>query len=107
MVTTWGAVAATAWITLAAVTPAFAAALTGQITTELAKSTTDFGVALACFFGLTALGSPLSVWLVERLGAASQLGAAAALAGAAMGDPRGPHRRRQDARPGIALLDLG
>jgi hypothetical protein len=58
MVARWGAVAATAVITPAALTPAFAAALIYQVTTELALSSTGFGVAVACFFGLTAAGSP-------------------------------------------------
>ena len=47
-------------------------------------SSAAFGLALACFFGFTALGSSLSAWLVERLGAAPQLAIAAVAAGMSM-----------------------
>ena len=70
---------------MAAVAPAFAAgALAGQISGELRMGTGGFGLALAGFFASTALGSPLSTRLVERIGAGPQLAAAAACAGALM-----------------------
>lgn len=47
-------------------------------------SVAAFGFALACFFGSTAIGSPFSGRIAERLGAAPQLAIAAVLAGSLM-----------------------
>lgn len=83
--TRWGAVAAAIIATLAAVTPAFiAGALTGPITSDLGLSTASYGLALSLFFAATALGSPVSARIVERLGAAAQFAAATVLAGIIM-----------------------
>lgn len=83
--TRWGAVSAAVVATIAAATPGFTTgALTGPITAALGVSTAAFGLALACFFAFTALGSPFSARLAERVGAAPQLALSGVVAGAAM-----------------------
>ncbi len=83
--TRWGAVAAPVVVTIAAVTPGFATgALMEPITDELGVGTAAFGLALACFFAATAVGSPVSAHLIKRLGAAPQLAVAAVGAGTVM-----------------------
>ncbi len=83
--TRWGAVAAAVVVTVAAVTPVFATgALVEPITDELGVIAAAFGLALACFFAATAVGSPVSTRLIERLGAAPQLAMAAVGAGTVM-----------------------
>ncbi len=83
--TRWVVVAVAVLVTVAAVTPAFAAgALAEPIAGELKVSMSIFGFALAGFFAFTALGSPLSARLVERIGAGLQLALAAACSGALM-----------------------
>lgn len=83
--TRWSAVAAPVVVTMAAVTPGFATgALMEPITDELGVSTAAFGLALACFFAATAVGSPVSTRLIERLGSAPQLAVAAVGAGTMM-----------------------
>lgn len=72
-------------VSVAAVTPAFTVgALTEQIADELGTNVADLGLALACFFGFTALGSFPSGRLADRLGAAPQLATAAVCAGTLM-----------------------
>lgn len=83
--TRWGAVAAATAATFAAATPAFTAgALSGRITSELGIGAASFGFALALFFAATALGSPISARIAERLGAAVQFATATVLAGTIM-----------------------
>ncbi len=83
--TRWGAVAASVVVTTAAVTPGFATgSLMQPITDELGVGTAAFGLALACFFAATAVGSPVSARLIERLGAVPQLAVAAVGGGTVM-----------------------
>lgn len=83
--TRWGAVAATVLATIASVTPAFAVgALVVPITSSLGTNAATFGFCLSGFFAFTAIGSPLSAGLAERIGAARQLAAATAAAGIVM-----------------------
>jgi predicted MFS family arabinose efflux permease len=83
--TCWGPVAAAVIATLAAVTPGFTVgALTESITNDLRINTGILGVALACFFAFTAIGSPFSVKLAERLSPALQLVISTLLAGFVM-----------------------
>lgn len=83
--TRWGAVAAAVLATIASVTPVFAVgALMIPITNSLGTNTATFGFCLSGFFAFTAIGSPLSARLAERIGAAPQLAAATVSAGVVM-----------------------
>lgn len=83
--TCWGTVTAAVIATFAAVTPGFTVgALTGPITKEFGVSTPVLDTLLACFFAFTAIGSPISARLAERIPLALQLTIATLMAGIVM-----------------------
>ncbi|WAH38357.1 MFS transporter [Alicyclobacillus dauci] len=83
--TCWGPVTAAVIATFAAVTPGFTVgALTDSITKDLGTSTGILGVALACFFAFTAIGSPFSVRLAKRLPTGLQLAISTLISGLVM-----------------------
>jgi predicted MFS family arabinose efflux permease len=83
--TSWGAVGAAVIATFSAVTPGFTVgALTDLVTKDLGINTSILGVALACFFAFTAIGSPFSVKLAELLSPAIQLAISTFTAGLVM-----------------------
>ncbi len=80
--TYWKSVIAAVIATFAAVTPVFTVgALTSSITKSLRINTETLGIALACFFAFTAIGSPFSTRVTQRLTPVLQLTISTFLAG--------------------------
>lgn len=83
--TSWRTIVAPVIATFAAVTPGFmVGTLVGPISKEFRVSTVVLGMVLACFFAFTAIGSPFSARLAERISPALQLALATFLAGSVM-----------------------